>query len=100
MAEIGPPQIGVCKNGGHVMLFDERNRRRVVGRLVRQGIDSGKALAEFPLETLREACELIDETVYDYLGAVNAVKAMKSYGSTAPDQTRFQIDSWKKRLGL
>ena len=78
----------------------QRSAHGVVGRLVRQGIDSGKALAEFPLETFQEACELIDESVYDYLGTANAVKAMKSYGSTAPDQVRFQIDSWKERLGL
>ena len=78
----------------------QRSAHGAVGRLVRQGIDSGKALAEFSLETLQKECELIDESVYDYLGAANAVKAMKSYGSTAPDQVRFQIDSWKKRLGL
>lgn len=78
----------------------QRSAHGVVGRLVRQGIDSGKALAEFPLETFQEARELIDESVYDYLGTANAVKAMKSYGSTAPDQVRFQIDSWKERLGL
>ena len=67
---------------------------------MRRGIESGVALADFPLETLREASDLVDETVYDYLGAQNAVNAMKSYGSTAPEQVRFQIDEWKKRLGL
>ncbi len=78
----------------------QRTAHGVVGKLVRRGIESGTALADFPLATLREACDLIDEGVYDYLGAENAVKAMKSYGSTAPDQVRGQIDAWKKQLGL
>ena len=78
----------------------QRTAHGVVGRLVRKGIETGRALAEFPLEELRDACDLVDESVYDYLGAVNAVNAMKSYGSTAPDQVRFQIDSWKKKLTL
>ena len=78
----------------------QRSAHGVVGRLVRQGIETGRALAEFSLKELQDACELVDETVYDYLGAENAVKAMKSYGSTAPNQVRAQIDAWKKRLGI
>jgi len=78
----------------------QRSAHGVVGRLVRQGIESGRALAEFSLKELQDACELVDETVYDCLGAENAVKAMKSYGSTAPEQVRAQIDAWKKRLGI
>lgn len=78
----------------------QRSAHGIVGRLVRLGIETNRALAELPLETLKEACELVDETVYDYLGAANAVKSMKSYGSTAPEQVRFQIDAWKKRLSL
>ena len=78
----------------------QRSAHGIVGRLVRKGIDSGRALAEMPLDELRSECDRIDERVYDYLGAANAVKAMKSYGSTAPDQVRAQIDSWKSLLGL
>lgn len=78
----------------------QRTAHGVVGRLVRKGIETERALAEFPLEELREACDLVDENVYKYLGAANAVNAMKCYGSTAPDQVRAQIDSWKKKLGL
>lgn len=78
----------------------QRTAHGVVGRLVRKGMETGRALAKFPLEELRAECDRVGEDVYQYLGAVNAVKAMRSYGSTAPDQTRFQIDSWKKKLGL
>ena len=78
----------------------QRTAHGVVGRLVRKGIDSGRPLAEFSLEEFKAESPLVDENVYKFLGAVNAVNAMKSYGSTAPEQVRFQIDSWKKKLGL
>jgi argininosuccinate lyase len=78
----------------------QRSAHGVVGRLVRIGLDSGRALAELSLAEMRAVCDAVDEEVYNYLGAANAVKAMKSYGSTAPDQVRFQIDAWKERLGL
>ncbi len=78
----------------------QRAAHGVVGRLVRKGIESGKALAEMSLDELRTESDKIESDVYEYLGAANAVNAMKSYGSTAPDQVRFQIDAWKKRLGL
>lgn len=78
----------------------QRSAHGIVGRLVRKGIESNRALAEFSLAELQEECPLVDENVYSFLGAVNAVNAMKSYGSTAPDQVRFQIDSWKKKLEL
>jgi argininosuccinate lyase len=32
------------------------------------------------------------------LGAENAIAAMKSYGSTAPEQVRKQIENWKIRI--
>lgn len=78
----------------------QRSAHGVVGRLVRIGLDSGRALAELSLDEMRAVCDAVDEEVYNFLGAANAVKAMKSYGSTAPDQVRFQIDAWKERLGL
>ena len=78
----------------------QRAAHGIVGGLVRKASDQGKALAELSLATLRESCEAIDEDVYDYLGAVNAVKAMQSYGSTAPRQVRDQIERWKARLEL
>ena len=78
----------------------QRAAHGVVGKLVRQGIESDRALAEFSIEEFRQACPLVDESVYQFLGARNAVNAMKSYGSTAPDQVRAQIDAWKNRLKL
>ena len=38
--------------------------------------------------------------VKDVLGVANAVKAFRSYGSTAPAEVEKQLSSWKERLGI
>ncbi|MDO5309746.1 MAG: argininosuccinate lyase [Planctomycetia bacterium] len=78
----------------------QRAAHGIVGELVRVAVDSHRALAELPLATFQDACDLIEQNVYDYLGADNAVKAMQSYGSTAPSQVRAQIERWKEKLEL
>ena len=78
----------------------QRTAHGIVGHLVRTGMNEKLPLAKLPMETLRAASDAIDESVYEILGAANAVAAMKSYGSTAPDQVRAQINAWKKKLGI
>ena len=73
----------------------QRTAHGVVGRLVRKGIETGRALAEFPLEELREACDLVVQN-----------KGIRLFGFFAfrddliAYQVRFQIESWKKKLAL
>ena len=60
-------------------------------------------LADLSLEDFRridpELDEVVlDEGVYDVLGVRNAVEAMVSHGSTAPEQVRRQIARWKRKL--
>ncbi len=78
----------------------QRTAHGIVGRLVRYGMDHQLSLAQLPLEKLRAECDAVDESVYNILGAAHAVAAMKSYGSTAGNQVRFQIEKWKKKLQL
>ncbi|MDO5580264.1 MAG: argininosuccinate lyase [Planctomycetia bacterium] len=78
----------------------QRTAHGIVGHLVRTAIDADLPLADLPWKTLKSAAKEIDKSVYQFLGAENAVKAMRSFGSTAPDQVRAQIDGWKKRLSL
>ena len=49
---------------------------------------------------LNEKSGLQQPDVYDYLDAAGAVRAMKSFGSTAPAEVKKQIRWWKKQLGL
>lgn len=76
----------------------QRTAHGLVGRLVRKALESNLRLADLPLSDFQEVDPQLDGRVYEVLGAENAVRAMRSYGSTAPEQVRRQIDSWKERL--
>jgi len=78
----------------------QRTAHGIVGRLVRKALDRGVHLADLSLEEYREAHADLDARVYAALGAEKAVAAMRSYGSTAPEQVAEQIQRWKKSLGM
>ncbi len=59
-----------------------------------------KRLADLTLDELRAAHPGLDDGVYQVLGAGNAVAAMQSAGSTAPQQVARQVERWKKKLQL
>ena len=76
----------------------QRTAHGLVGRLVRKALDQGVRLADLPLADFREALPELDESIYQVLGVRQAVAAMVSYGSTAPEQVKQQVESWKARL--
>ncbi len=76
----------------------QRTAHGLVGQLVNKAMKQGVPLADLPLDDYRQADSNLDETVYEVLGVERAVAAMKSYGSTGPDQVRQQIEDWKGRL--
>lgn len=76
----------------------QRTAHGLVGQLVNKAMKQGVRLADLSLDDYREADASLDETVYEVLGVDRAVAAMKSYGSTAPEQVRQQIEDWKRRL--
>lgn len=76
----------------------QRTAHGIVGRLVRRAMDQDVSLAQLSLAELRAEEPGLDDEVYSVLGAENAVRAMQSYGSTAPAQVRAQIEQWKRRL--
>ncbi len=78
----------------------QRSAHGLVGRLVRKALDRGVRLADLPLDEFQSADPTLDNSVYQVLGAEQAVAAFVSYGSTAPDQVTAQIERWKKRLNL
>ena len=77
----------------------QRTAHGIVGRLVRLAIERNVPLAKLSLKDFQDEYDGFDDTVFSILGAENAVSAMKSYGSTAPEQVRKQIDDWKAKLG-
>lgn len=77
----------------------QRTAHGIVGRLVRTAMTRGIRLSEISLEEMKSNADQIEEDVYTYLDAAGAVKAMKSFGSTAPAEVKKQIRFWKKQLG-
>ena len=78
----------------------QRTAHEIVGRLVRLAMERDVPLIELPHRDFQEVYDGFDENISCVLGAQNAVLAMKSFGSTAPEQVRKQIDVWKMRLGI
>ena len=76
----------------------QRTAHGLVGRLVRKALDRSVRLSDLPLEDFQEAHPDLDENVYDVLGVEKAVAAMRSYGSTGPEQVREQVARWQQRL--
>ena len=76
----------------------QRRAHHLVGAIVGDAMQRDLPLADLPLEVLKNHAPEIDETVFEALGCRNSVAAFASYGSTAPDQVRLQIDRWKARL--
>ena len=76
----------------------QRTAHSLVGQLVRKALDRGVRLADLDLADFQAAHPGLDEKIYDVLGPENAVRAMKSYGSTAPAEVSKQIARWKQRV--
>ncbi len=76
----------------------QRRAHHLVGAIVGEAMQRDVPLCDLPLDIMQAHAEEIDDSVYNCLGSKNAVNAFVSYGSTAPDQVRFQMDRWKKIL--
>ena len=61
-------------------------------------MEEGVSLAEIPLKKMQAYHAEIDDSIYQVLGAENAIRSFRSYGSTAPDQVKQQIERWQARL--
>ena len=78
----------------------QRTGHEVVGHLVSLAEKTGVRLVDLPDDDFRAAHPKLDPSVRATLGVANAVKAFRSYGSTAPGEVARQLDGWKGRLGL
>lgn len=77
----------------------QRTAHEMVGKLVRKALDADCRLADLPLADFQQADAGLDESVYSVLGVQQAIRAFRSYGSTAEEQVRAQLQQWKTRLG-
>jgi argininosuccinate lyase len=77
----------------------QRTAHGTVGRLVRKALDRGVRLSDLSLSEFQEVDPTLDQRVFDVLGVPKAIAAMRSYGSTGPEQVRSQIERWKNKVG-
>src|SRR5947207_9054845 len=77
----------------------QRTAHEVIGRLVghceRRGL---KRLADLSDAELAEAHPQLGPEVRGVLGVENAIKAFRSYGSTAPAEVEKQLERWRSHL--
>ncbi len=76
-----------------------RDAHEVVGKLVALGLNEGKDLQDLSLEEMRGVSERIDEDVFKVLKLENVVNARNSYGGTAQQQVKQQIERAKEKMG-
>jgi len=75
-----------------------RTGHETVGKLVAECESRPCRLAELTLEELRSACDLIQEDVYQILGAKNAMRALVSFGSGGEQPVADRVAWWKQQL--
>ena len=75
-----------------------REAHHVTGSLVARAEAAGCDLPELDLADMQAVHPGITEDVFGVLGVENSVASRISYGGTAPEQVRAQIDRWKEHL--
>ena len=75
-----------------------RDAHHVTGALVGLAESKGCDLPDLSLEDMQSVHAGITKDVFGVLGVENSVCSRVSYGGTAPEQVRFQIERWKARL--
>ncbi|MFO0952080.1 MAG: argininosuccinate lyase [Isosphaeraceae bacterium] len=77
----------------------QRTAHEVIGHLVGLCEKLGlKRLADLPDAEFSKANPALGPESKNVLGVANAVKAFRSYGSTAPGEVEAQLTKWKERL--
>jgi len=72
-----------------------RDAHHVTGSLVAMAENKGCDLPDLTLEDMQSVHADITGDVYSVLTVQNSVNSRQSYGGTAPDQVRAQVERWK-----
>ncbi len=77
-----------------------REAHHITGAAVKLAEQRGVALDELPLSDLTAIDKRIDERVFKTLSVDASVEARSSYGGTAPEQVRLQVQKARAELGM
>lgn len=75
-----------------------RDAHHITGSLVAMAEAQGSDLPDLTLAQMQSAHAGITEDVFTVLGVENSVNSRTSYGGTAPDRVRAQVQRWKETL--
>jgi argininosuccinate lyase len=74
-----------------------REAHEITGKVVRRAEDMGVSeLAQLPLDVFQAVDERITEAARALLTVENSVESRDSYGGTAPQRVREQVERWKE----
>ncbi|WP_370402385.1 argininosuccinate lyase [Sulfitobacter sp. JB4-11] len=76
-----------------------RDAHHITGSLVGMAEKAGCDLPDLTLAQMKSVHDGITGDVFDVLGVENSVNSRMSYGGTAPEQVRRQVQRWKEILG-
>ena len=68
-----------------------REAHRVVGQTVRYCVDNDKSFEDLTLEEFKAQSDLFGEDIFEDISLEHSVGARKSYGGTAPEAVRVQM---------
>ncbi len=77
-----------------------REAHHITGAAVKLAEESNCALIELPLADLQAIDARIDDRVFEALSVDASVAARASYGGTAPEQVRMQVERARAELGM
>ena len=75
-----------------------RDAHEVVGKAVRQAIETRRDLSDVPLSELQSLSPLVEEDVFSVLTLEGSVAARKHYGGTAPEQVLQAVAAARQHL--
>ncbi len=75
-----------------------REAHGIVGSLVVHCEKSNRKLSELGLDEFRKYSSLVDEDVYESLGAAGIVRKYITEGAAGPKQAKEQIEYWQRQL--
>lgn len=70
-----------------------RDAHRVVGETVRYCVDNNKTFDQLTMEEFKQHSELFGEDIYHEISLETSVGARKSYGGTAPEAVKVQMQN-------
>ena len=75
-----------------------RQAHEVVGRIVAYLVESRQGFADMEAAEFKKFSELFEDDISRMIDLENSVASKKSYGSTAPELVKQQIEKWKNNL--